>query len=203
MAVNTLERSAFSGRPLQLYRFLRSSNGVDHYWRYNGADRDLTYLGDVYSAVSISDEGIRLTGEAASSEFQITLPAFAHMLYDPATCKVDKADFRVDGTVVAAHGQIVTCDEFAGFADGWFTGGFIEYLLPTGFLETRMINRHLGASVRVLSPVLGMAAGDPVVAYPGCKRTVRACIDKFNNYDNYGGFPHIPGRSPYDGQPVF
>jgi uncharacterized phage protein (TIGR02218 family) len=289
MAFSSLERSTFSGRPLQLYQFLRTSNGVDHYWRYNGADRDLSYLGNVYTAVSISDEGVRLTGEAASSEFQITLPAFAqfcddyraagtspsdtiyahvfrahaddisgldtdmptidaaaviwagtvdgltqtsnvevkitcsmlaasfqrsglrytwqkncpHMLYDPATCKVDKADFRVDATVSNAHGHIITADAFGDFEDGWFTGGFIEYLLPTGFLETRMINRHIGTSIRVLSAIVGMAVGDPIVAYPGCKRTVRACIDKFDNYDNYGGFPHIPGRSPYDGQPVF
>jgi uncharacterized phage protein (TIGR02218 family) len=102
-----------------------------------------------------------------------------------------------------AHGQIITADAFGDFEDGWFTGGFIEYLLPTGFLETRMINRHIGTSIRVLSGIVGMAVGDPIVAYPGCKRTVRACIDKFDNYDNYGGFPHIPGRSPYDGQPVF
>jgi uncharacterized phage protein (TIGR02218 family) len=102
-----------------------------------------------------------------------------------------------------AHGSIVTASEFASFADGWFTGGFIEFVTPQGFLETRMINRHLGASIRLLTPVLGMLAGDPVVAYPGCRRTVRDCIDKFNNYENYGGFPHIPGRSPYDGNPVF
>jgi len=289
MAVSTLERSAFSGRPLQLYRFLRSSGGTDFYWRYNGSDRDLTYLGDLYEAVSISDEGMRLTGEAASSEFKITLPAFTqfcddyraggvppsdtiyahvfrvhadditgldttapfvdtaavvwagtvdgitqstdtemqitcstlaasmkrsglrytwqkncpHMLYDPLTCKVDKADFRVDATVDEAHGSIVTASEFAGFADGWFTGGFIEFITPEGFLETRMINRHLGSSIRLLTPVLGMVIGDPVVAYPGCRRTVRDCIDKFNNYEHYGGFPHIPGRSPYDGNPVF
>jgi hypothetical protein len=66
-----------------------------------------------------------------------------------------------------------------------------------------MILRHLGESLRTLGPVVGIAAGDPVVAYAGCKRTVRECIDKFDNYDNYGGFPHIPGRSPYDGNPVF
>jgi uncharacterized phage protein (TIGR02218 family) len=116
---------------------------------------------------------------------------------------VDKNAFRVDATVDAVHGLIVTSGEFGMFDDGWFTGGFIEYLTVDGFLETRMINRHIGTSIRVLTPILGMNVGDPVVAYPGCKRTVRDCIDKFNNFGNYGGFPNIPGRSPYDGNPVF
>jgi len=289
MAVSTLERSAFSGRPLNLYQFLRSSGGTDFYWRYTGADRDLIYNTFTYEALAISDEGIRMTGEAASAEFNVTLPAFAqfcndfraagsmpsdtiychvfrthaddivgldtsapyvnlasivwagtvdgitqssdaemkltcstlaasmkrtgvhygwmkncpHMLYDTNTCKVDKNAFRVDATVDAVHGLIVTSDEFGMFDDGWFNGGFIEYLTVDGFLETRMINRHIGASIRVLTPILGMAVGDPVAAYPGCKRTVRDCIDKFNNFGNYGGFPNIPGRSPYDGNPVF
>ena len=289
MATSTLERSAYSGRPLNLYQFLRSSGGTDFYWRYTGADRDLIYNTFTYAALSISDEGIRLTGEAASSEFNITLPSFSqfcndfraagsmpsdtvycsvfrahvddivgldttapyvnlatvvwsgtvdgitqstdteikltcstlaastkrsglhygwmkncpHMLYDPNTCKVNKADYRVDATVDALSGLIITASEFGLFEDGWFIGGFIEYLTPDGFLETRMINRHVGASIRVLTPILGMAVGDPLVAYPGCKRTTRVCIDKFNNLPNMGGFPHIPGRSPFDGNPVF
>ena len=289
MAVSTFERSAFSGRPLQLYQFLRSSGDTDFYWRYNGSDRDLTYLGNVFAATAISDEGITQSGEAAASEFKISLPAFTqfcddyraggvppsdtiyahvfrahadditgldtdtpvvdtaavvwagtvdgitqttdtetqitcstlaasfkrsglrypwikncpHMLYAPLTCKVDKALYRVDATVGVVHGQVITADEFGLFADGWFLGGYIEYLMPSGFIETRLINRHIGTSIRVLTPVLGMAVGDAVVAYPGCARTVAACTDKFNNYTNYGGFPDIPGRSPYDGNPVF
>jgi uncharacterized phage protein (TIGR02218 family) len=289
MAVSTYEKSAFSGRPLQLYRFLRSSGGTDFYWRYNGSDRDLTYLSNLYAAVSISDGGIKLTGEAAASEFKITLPAVSqlcddfrgsgsapsdtiyahvfrahvddisgldtdvptvesaalvwagtvdgltqitdtemqitcstlaasfkrgglrytwqkncpHVLYNPLTCKADKTAFRVDATVDTAYGNIITSSELAAFADSWFLGGYIEYMLPSGFIETRLINRHIGASIRVLAPVVGVAPGDPLVVYPGCKRTVRACIDKFDNYDNYGGFPHIPGRSPFDGNPVF
>lgn len=289
MAVSTFERSAFSGRPLQLYSFLRSSGGTDFYWLYTGADRDLIYNTDTYKAIAIGDDGMNFSGEAAASEFNITMSAFAqfcddyraggvppsdpiyctvyrahaddivgldttapfieaaivvwvgtvdgmtqttdtemkvtcstlaasmkrnglrygwqkncpHMLYDPLTCKVDKEDFRVDAVIVSAHGQIITATEFGSFVDGWFIGGFIEYTMPSGFKETRMINRHIGTSVRVLTPVREMSAGEVVVAYPGCKRTVVDCQDKFNNYPNMGGFPHIPGRSPYDGNPVF
>ena len=289
MAVGILERSAFSGRPLQLYQFLRSSGDTDFFWRYNGSDRNLTYNTYMYEAAAISDDGITTTGEAAASEFKITMPAFAqfcndyrasggtpsdtiyahvfrahaddivgldttapyistavmvwtgtvdgitqatdtqmeitcstlaasfkrpglrytwqvncpHMLYDPLTCKVDKTLYRVDTTVDNVHGLIITSDELGLFVDGWFDGGYVEYMTPSGFVEKRMINRHIGTSVRVLTPIKDMAIGDPVVAYPGCARTVAACKEKFSNYANYGGFPHIPGRSPYDGNPVF
>jgi uncharacterized phage protein (TIGR02218 family) len=285
MTFSTLERSRSAGRPIQLYQFARQSGDTTFYWRYNGADEDLTYLSQLYSAVSISDDGIRLTGEAASAEFTVTLPSNVqfcddfrgggaspsdsiylsvwrchagdidptntiidamlvwtgtvdgltqtndttvsvtcsmlaasfkrsglrytwmkncpHVLYAPLTCKANKDDFRIDAVVDTAHGNTVTSTEFSAQPDGWLTGGYIEYLLPSGFLERRMILRHQGESLRTLGPVVGIAAGDPVVAYAGCKRTVRECIDKFDNYDNYGGFPHIPGRSPYDGNPVF
>ena len=253
MAVSTLERSAFSGRPLQLYQFLRSSGGTDFYWRYNSADRDLTYLSSLYEAVSISDDGMRFSGEAAASEFKITLPATTqfcddfraggvppsdsiwasvfrchaddisgldtdsptvdlaalvwsgtvdgitqstntavditcstlaasfkrnglrytwqkncpHMLYEEHTCKVDKTLFRCDGTVDTVNGSVITSTEFGLFEDNWFLGGYIEYMLPSGFIETRLITRHLGESIRVLAPVSGMAIGAPIVAYAG------------------------------------
>jgi hypothetical protein len=113
MAFSSLERSTFSGRPLQLYQFLRTSNGVDHYWRYNGADRDLTYLGNVYTAVSISDEGVRLTGEAASSEFQITLPALrssATTTAPPAPRPATRSTRMYSGrTLTTSAGSTPTC----------------------------------------------------------------------------------------------
>lgn len=35
--------------------------------------------------------------------------------------------------------------------------------------------------------------------YPGCKHTIDDCKNKFNNVANYGGFPWIPGKNPFDG----
>jgi uncharacterized phage protein (TIGR02218 family) len=289
MPFTSLERSTFSGRPVQLYHFQRSSGGSIFYWLYNGSDRDLTFNDALYEAVAITDEGIRTTGEAASAEFKVHLPATTqfcddfravgappsdsiflrvfrahaddiadldtihpvvstavlvwagtvdgitqtsdveaqvtcsmlaasfqrgglrytwmkncpHVLYAPLTCKVDANSFRIDATVTTAHGNTVTADGFASQPDGWLTGGYIEFTLASGFVERRMIRAHIGESVRLLGPAFGLAAGDPVSGFAGCKRTVSDCIDKFANYDNYGGFPHIPGRNPYDGKPVF
>jgi hypothetical protein len=48
-----------------------------------------------------------------------------------------------------------------------------------------------------------MEVGNTISAFPGCRRTIDDCVNKFNNLDNFGGFPHSPGRNPFDGQPVF
>jgi uncharacterized phage protein (TIGR02218 family) len=290
VAFSTYERSIFAGRPVQLYEFLRTSGGVDYYWRYNGSDRDLTYLGETYAATAISDEGVKQTGEAVSSQFQITLPATVgfcddfrasgpppsdniwakvfrahaqdiasidtdlpvvgnaavvwvgsvdgmvqttdieahlncstlatsfqrkglrytwmkncpHVLYAELTCKVDREAFRVDADPTVVVGNAITAAVFGEFEDGWFLGGFIEYTRwPSNYIERRMIIDHVGSVITVLGSPLGLRVGDLFSAFPGCKRTVRACIDKFANYDNYGGLPHLPGRNPFDGNPVF
>jgi hypothetical protein len=42
-----------------------------------------------------------------------------------------------------------------------------------------------------------------VAAYPGCPRTIAVCDARFANHLRYGGVPHLPGKSPFDGDPVF
>lgn len=284
-----IEKSTFSGQPFQLYEFVRNSGGTDFFWRYNSTDRDLIYAGNVFTATPIYDGGIKLSGEAASTEFQVTLPAtsdFAsayrlsgtvpsdtvylrvrrshgpfivdlgeaypvviearlvwigtvdgitqtddiktvitcamlsasfrrnglrygyqrncpHVLYASNTCKVVKTDFDVVGTLTAVDGLQISATEFDTMPDGWFDGGFIEYLLASGMTERRMILSHSGADLNLLGFPAELAIGSTVTAFAGCDRTVTTCLTKFNNLANHGGFPHTPGRSPYDGMPVF
>lgn len=34
--------------------------------------------------------------------------------------------------------------------------------------------------------------GDPVLAFPGCNKTVSTCQNKFGNLVNFRGFPYVP-----------
>lgn len=290
MTFGAYERSTYSGQPVQLYEFLRSSGGVDYYWRYTTADRDLYYSEVAYTATAITDDGVRLSGEAAATEYKVTLPITEdfctdfraagsppsdsiylrvrrahvgdidgldtdipvvktahvtwvgsvdgltqtndieaqitcsmlatsfqrgglryswmqncpHMLYFGLTCKVDKDAFRTDTVVETIDGNKLTSVDFGLFDNGWYDGGYIEFTMyPRNFIERRMVKTHLGDTLTVMGSLIGLTAGTSVSAYAGCKRTVRACIDKFDNYDNYGGFPQIPGRNPFDGKAVF
>lgn len=290
MAVEVYERSAFSGKPVQLYEFIRTSDGTDYRWLYNSSDRDLTYLSVVWEAIPISDDGIKLSSEAVSTDLVVTMPISEpfceqfrlngttpsdtvwlrirrvhggdiegidsgqaiirndalitwigtvnginqtseleakvrcsmlsaslkrgglrygyqkncpHVLYASNTCKVDKEAFRVAGQVVSITGSMINTAEFALFPVGWFNGGFIEYNLISGVLERRIILTHAGGNVSIMGLPVGISIGDIVYAFPGCDRTVATCVAKFNNLANMGGFPHSPGRNPFDGQPVF
>lgn len=290
MPVAQYEQHPFSGRPIQLYEFLRTSNGVDYFWRYNTSDRDLKYSGAIWKAVPISDSGVRLSSEAASTDLTVTMPIAEefcdqfrlsgtvpsdtvwlrirrvhagdiegldggdpeivwdalvtwigtvngisqtteleaqvgcsmlatsfkrgglrygyqpncpHVLYAPHTCKVDKEAFRIVATVTAIDGLTVSAAEFGVQPEGWFNGGFLEYFLPSGMLERRMVLRHTGSDVDLAGLPAGMQVGDIIAGFPGCDLTVDTCVSKFNNLDNMGGFPHTPGRNPFDGNPVF
>lgn len=290
MTFGAYERSTYSGQPVQLYEFLRYSGGVTYYWRYNTSDRDLIYFTVPYKATAISDDGVRLSGEASSTEFKVTLPITEqfcadfraagsppsdsiylrvrrahvgdidgldtdtpvvniahviwvgsvdgitqvddieaqvtcsmlatsfqrgglryswmqncpHVLYFGLTCKVDKELYRANTIAATVVGNTLSSSDFALFDDGWFDGGYIEFTMwPRNYVERRMVKTHLGDTLTVMGSLIGLTPGNLVSAYAGCKRTVRACVDKFNNLENYGGFPQIPGRNPFDGNPVF
>jgi len=40
-------------------------------------------------------------------------------------------------------------------------------------------------------------AGDIVTLQPGCNKSPSDCVDKFNNLENFVGFPYIPSVNPY------
>ena len=44
---------------------------------------------------------------------------------------------------------------------------------------------------------------DAVTLYPGCDHTLTTCDTAFSNSLNYGGFPAIPQKNPWAGDPVF
>jgi hypothetical protein len=48
----------------------------------------------------------------------------------------------------------------------------------------------------------GMYVGLVMNVFRGCRQTIASC-QELNNYPNYGGIPDMPGRSPFDGNPIF
>ena len=69
-------------------------------------------------------------------------------------------------------------------------------------MNRRGIESQNGNNFQVLGSTDGLEVGTAVTLYPGCPRNTTAC-KLFNNLPNYGGFPHLPGKSPFDGSPVF
>jgi uncharacterized phage protein (TIGR02218 family) len=129
-----------------------------------------------------------------------------HALYRRG-CNINDYDFAVAGVVTAASGFLVTIDDLVDstndIADGHFTGGMIE--TTDGFL--RYITLHSGTTLTLVRPFQALedeVNSSPgyanVILYPGCDHTRTTCKAKFNNLDNFGGFPWIPGKNPFSNE---
>lgn len=144
---------------------------------------------------SMQREGLRLG-------WQRTCP---YAVYDPVTCKVEKALWGVPFIVLAIDGFNVTIELAASKTDGYFNNGFAEWQHPIRGSEFMPIDVHTVGATTVLT-LLGspgdLFVGAQGVVYPGCNFTPVSC-QAFSNYDNYGGVPDLPGKSPFDGNPVF
>lgn len=126
-----------------------------------------------------------------------------HVLYGDA-CALQKDDYKVTGAVDAISGNTISVSECGAEADNYFAGGFVELSVGSGGIERRFITANTGA-VLTLSKAFGsdLEVGASVNVYPGCDHTLNTCKNKFSNLVNYGGFPFIPTKNPFDGSPVY
>lgn len=125
-----------------------------------------------------------------------------HSLYD-GQCGVDKSKFVVEARIASVGSGTVTAPIYASKPDGYFAGGYIEWIDPVYGTERRGIESHTGDTITIFGTVDGLAGGYILKTYPGCPRTVTSCDTIFNNLANYGGVPSLPDRNPFDGNPIF
>lgn len=125
-----------------------------------------------------------------------------HVLYSPFGCRVDKTLHAYPYVLNSVTGNGFNVVAFVAPAEGSFSGGFLEQTQEDGSIKRFGIESQIGNAFRVLGSTDGLASGQSVVLYPGCQRDTEAC-KRFANLPNYGGFPHLPGKSPFDGSPVF
>ncbi len=139
-------------------------------------------------SASMRVTGLRLT-------YERTCP---HTIYD-TSCGVDRHLHRRPSRVSAVDGASIVC----GASEPVFAGGFVEWTISGGLIERRGIVAQDGNKLTLLGGAAGIAAGQDVMLYPGCDQSIECCRARFNNTDNNGGFRHLPGKSPFDGTPVF
>ncbi len=151
---------------------------------------------------SLDREGLRLAWQRTC----------AYALYDPLTCKVDKAAWRQALVVLQINGAVIDIELAGTLRDsGYFNNGFVVWTHPMRGSEYLAIDASFKVAPAVNSVNTRLQLqGDPGELFegatgfvlPGCNFTPANC-QAFGNYDNYGGAPDLPGRSPFDGQPVF
>jgi len=113
-----------------------------------------------------------------------------HHVFD-RNCSLDYL-LWVETTVVIVNGSTLFADVFDTYEDGYFTGGEVHFID-----DARLITNHVGGDLTLHIPFSGdLITGMEVVVYPGCNGTPDTCINKFNNYSNFLGFPYIPNKNP-------
>lgn len=131
--------------------------------------------------------------------YQRTCP---HVLYS-AACGALSGAVGLTTTVDAVSGATITITAADAYADGYFSGGYVEWETQTGVYERRMIHNHTAASLALASAIIGLATGTTIHIFPGCDKTLATCNTRFSNADNYGGFPWIPTKNPFGGDPIY
>lgn len=145
---------------------------------------------DTVSA-SLSRQGLRLG-------WQRSCP---YAVYDALTCKVNKALHAVEVVITSVDGFDIIVNGIV--APSIYAGGFFEWTHPVKGIEFRAIDKQMSSNrLTVFGTTIDLYAGMAIKLYRGCDRSPSACAS-FNNYDNYGGVPLMPGKSPFDGDPVF
>lgn len=121
-----------------------------------------------------------------------------HALYSPQ-CGVELASYANATVVTAQSGMTITVNpvSVSPELDGdYFAGGIVEFADGT----RRYIVSQSGWVLTLLPPQVTLTLASPLPAvtlYPGCDHTTGDCKTRFDNLVNYGGFPFIPGKNPF------
>lgn len=114
---------------------------------------------------------------------------------DPSTCRVDLGPLTETGTITSVESQRSFADSSRVEPADYFGAGLMT--ITSGANE--------GVSVEIYSYEEGqftlhlplpyeILVGDTYSVVPGCrKRFQEDCRGKWNNINNFGGFPHLPG----------
>ena len=132
--------------------------------------------------------------------FQLTC---RHALYGPR-CGASAPSHAVTepATAISTDGLVLTVDT-SGYDAGEFLGGMAQF---NG--AQRLITAHSTGSIRISRGIIGLAEEITnvgfanIILYPGCDRSTKRCVEKFNNLANNGSFRFIPIRNPFDGSSI-
>jgi uncharacterized phage protein (TIGR02218 family) len=196
--VAQLYRAAAPSSPVQLTVFARHYGVDDYLVIWAGEIRGVRWPALDRCEISCSPLTERMNMQGLRLGWERNCP---HALYSLA-CGVDSNLHRVAITVQALDGVSISSAELSGYPLGRFTGGLVEWPVGAGEYDRRGIEAHTAGGLQLLGGSDGLAVGSAVRVYPGCAQTVASC-KVFNNLPQYGGIPHLSGKSPWDGSNVF
>ena len=112
-------------------------------------------------------------------------------------CGVDWDSYSALCRVTAISGKTISyviLSRGANFPDP-VPVDWLKYGKAVTLTETKTIVGNSGGDFTVRFRFVELEVGDTVTVYAGCNKSVSTCRDKFNNLDNFLGFPYTPTES--------
>lgn len=122
-----------------------------------------------------------------------------HVLYGES-CGVVRADHSSATLVSAVSGLTLTVGALPAKP---YAGGFVQWVQADNTIQRRFVRSFAGNVLTLTQAFIGIAVGHIVTVSPGCDHTRTTCNATYANIANYGGFPFMPAKNPFDGTPVF
>ncbi len=165
-------------------------------------EKRLVWSGQILSR-TCRDKEVFLSGSVPETElgslglrrrYQANCP---YPLYK-AGCWVNKDLYKVSTTITNISANWLTLTVPIG--DGKkYSAGFLTYQSDT-YLHKAHITQGGQDRLVLARPVAWVQVGRTVSIYPGCDRTMATCASRFNNLNNFGGFPGIPTNNLFSTQ---
>lgn len=181
-----ISNNALSSVTVKIYRVFVEST----------TDFEVIFDGRIIN-VEAQKKGAVIDCESNSTIFRNKLPLVVHQafcnhrLFDGG-CGLNENDFKTT-TVVTVNNVEISSSDFAGFDDQHFQHGHVL----TTYGDYRMITSHIGNTITVHVPFdTRLFTGSTVSVFAGCDKSPSACRAKFDNFDNFLGFPFIPSNNP-------
>ena len=186
----------------------RWDNATVEVWRVNWADTSQRALVRRGAIGQIRRGRLHFVAEMRSLAHVLgqtigrTFQASCDVALGDVRCGVDLADpaFKGSGAVTGVvGGRGFTASGIAGFADGWFAFGVVNWSSGTNAGRSAEVLSHASSGADVMitmleAPVRPIAPGDTFDIFAGCDKRSETCQGKFANAVNFRGFPHIPGQ---------
>jgi len=103
--------------------------------------------------------------------------------------------YKETGTADSGSTDSVLVDSSRTEEDNWWQYGILKMTSGSNSGIRREVKESTSGQITVLHKFpYPIAAGDTYEIQVGCKKTFGECKDKYNNTDNFGGFPSVTRR---------
>lgn len=132
------------------------------------------------------------------------LPTCRHRLYGTAAtglagfCGISQTAFTSTGTITGVIASKWSFSISVVQPDGYYTGSSITFTSGNNAGLTFEVKNHSANTIDLYLPTAFLVnSGDAFSITAGCDKTMATCKARFNNVNNFGGFPHIQPQTNF------